>query len=208
MVKRLPSTIPKKLLTLTKAIIFDLNGVFVQSPRLSDRFHDELGVPVEEFLSALKEVMAKVRMPEAGSAYTHWKPYLNKWGVSLSEEEFFDFWFNVEREVPEMIELTRGLKKRGIKLFILSNNLAERTEYYNKNFPFLQELFDKVYYSWQTGFIKPSKEAYELVLSENKLKPEECIYFDDSESNVKVAGSLGIRSFLFKNAETVREMVG
>lgn len=68
-------------------------------------------------------------------------------------------------------------------------------------------MFDKVYYSWQTGFMKPSAEAYLNVLNENNLKPEEVIYFDDSEENIKIANSLGIKSFLFKSAEDVKEKI-
>ncbi|OGY67859.1 MAG: hypothetical protein A3I24_02055 [Candidatus Harrisonbacteria bacterium RIFCSPLOWO2_02_FULL_41_13b] len=117
---------------MTKAVIFDLNGVFVQSPKLSERFRDELGVSTEEFLPVLKEVMAKVRMPNAGSSY-------------------------------------------------------------------LSEIADKVYYSWQTGFVKPDKDAYLKVLTDNNLKPGECIYFDDSGENIGVASELGIKSYIFKN---------
>lgn len=72
-----------------KAIIFDLNGIFIQSPKLSDRFRDELGVPTEKFLPALKEIMDKVRQPKADHAFHYWKPYLKEWGIAMSEKEFF-----------------------------------------------------------------------------------------------------------------------
>ncbi|MBI2057895.1 MAG: HAD family phosphatase [Candidatus Yanofskybacteria bacterium] len=184
---------------MTKAVIFDLNGVFVQSPKLSERFWDEFGVPAEEFLPALKEIMAKVRMPNAGSSYAYWKPYLDKWNIGLSKEEFFNFWFSAEKEAPEMTKFARELKNRGVKIFILSNNFIERTAFYEKNFPFLKEIADKIYYSWQTGFVKPSKEAYLKLLTENNLKPEECLYFDDSKENTEIASELGIKSHVFKN---------
>ncbi|MDP3710828.1 MAG: HAD-IA family hydrolase [bacterium] len=188
---------------MIKTIIFDLNGVFIRSPKLSDRFRDKFNVLEEKFLPVLKEIMAKVRLPNAGDTFSYWKPYLEKWGVNLSKEDFFNFWFSAEREVPEMIEIARGLKNEGFKIFILSNNFAERTAYYDKNFSFLKELFGKVYYSWQTGFTKSAPEAYKIVLSENGLKPEECIYFDDSKENVELATSLGIKAFIFEEPEGV-----
>ncbi len=184
-----------------KAIIFDLNGVFIQSPKLSDRFLEQFGVAPEEFLPALKEVMAMARKPNAGDSFPYWEQYLNKWGVNLSEKEFFDFWFSAEKEVPEMINLAKELKNKGIKIFILSNNFSERANFYDKTFPFLKQIADKIYYSWQTGFVKPNAEAYKLILSENNLNPEECAYFDDSEENIKIAGSLGIKALIFKGAE-------
>ncbi|TRZ64491.1 MAG: HAD family hydrolase [Spirochaetia bacterium] len=192
---------------MPKAIIFDLNGVFIQSPKLSDRFLDQFGVAPEEFLPVLKEIMAKAGMPNASDSFSYWKPYLDKWNVGLSENEFFDFWFNAEKEVPEMIELAKELKNKGIKIFILSNNFSERADFYDKTFFFLKQIADKIYYSWQTGFVKPNTEAYKLILSENNLKPEECAYFDDSEKNIKVANGLGIKSFIFKGAEEIRKVL-
>ncbi len=182
---------------MIKAVIFDLNGVLIQNPKLSNRFQDKFGVSSEEFLPALREIMAKVRKPDAGDAFTYWKPYFEKWGLGLTREDFFDFWFNAEKEAPELIESAKRIKKKGVKIFILSNNFRERAAYYEENFPFLN-IFDRVYYSWQTGFAKPNPEAFKNLLLENDLKPEECIYFDDLKENIEVADSLGITSFLFE----------
>ncbi len=188
-----------------KAVIFDLNGVFIQSPYLSDRFKNDFGVENEEFIPALKEIMDKVRLPNAGNCYGHWKPYLDKWNIELSEDEFYKYWFEAEKEVPEMIELAKELKGKGVKLFILSNNFVERAKYYKKNFPFLDEIFDRVYYSWQTGFRKPEKEAYLNILKENNLDPEDCFYFDDSQKNIEVAKSLGITGAIFESPKNTKE---
>lgn len=190
-----------------KAVIFDLNGTVIQSPKFSDLFCEKFGTSKEVFLPALKETMAKIRLPSAGSAYIYWKPYLDKWGIKLSEKDFFNFWFSSEKENTEITELAKNLKRQGIKLFILSNNFAERTKYYDENFLFLKELFDKVYYSWQTGFVKPDPRAWQNLLTENNLKPEECIYFDNEEEKVKVASGLNIKAFIFKDAKNTKEII-
>lgn len=192
---------------MIKAIIFDLNGIFIQSPKLSDRFRDELGVPTEKFLPALKEIMDKVRQPNAGSCFALWQPHLEQWGIKLSEKEFFDFWFNAEKANEEMLALAKELKQQGIRLFILSNNFAERARFYDANFPWLKELFEKVYYSWQTGFIKPDPRCWQTILTENNLQPADCVYFDDSSTNTQTAANLGIKSYLFTNAEDVKNIL-
>ena len=191
---------------MIKAVIFDLNGVFVQSPNLSDRFKEKFGVPVEIFLPALKEIMVKVRMPNAGDAFAYWRPYLEKWDVDLTEKEFFDFWFSTEKEVPELIELAKEVKQKGFKIFVLSNNFSERADYYKRNFSFL-DIFDKIYYSWQTGFVKPSSKAFENLLGENNLLPAECLYFDNSEENIKVANALGINAHLFEDINSIKKVI-
>ena len=125
----------------------------------------------------------------------------------MSEQEFLNFWFTAEKENTEMVVLAREFKAKGARLFILSNNMSERSAYYDKNFPFLNELFEKQYYSWKSGFIKPDPRAYKVVLEENNLKPEECVYFDDGASKVAAAQALGIESHLFVGVEDVRNKV-
>lgn len=93
-----------------KATIFDLNGVFITSPKLSDRFRDTFNVSLEDFLPALNEVMAHIRMPGARDVYSYWEPYLRAWNVDLSRGEFFQFLFREEREIPGMVELAREMK--------------------------------------------------------------------------------------------------
>ncbi len=192
---------------MIKAVIFDLNGVFVSSRYLSDRFKEDFNVSNEEFLPALKEVMGKVRLPDAPGVFELWQPYFDKWKVDLSPEQFADYWFKAEHEVPEMTAIARQLKEQGTKLFILSNNFVERTNYYEENFPFLVDITDKCYFSWQTGFVKPDERAYQLILDENDLKPEECLYFDDSDRNVEIARALGLQAFKFEGAEKLKEVL-
>jgi HAD superfamily hydrolase (TIGR01509 family) len=192
---------------MPKAIIFDLNGVFIQSPKLSDRFRDELGVPTEKFLPALKEIMDKVRQPGAPPSFTLWQPYLKEWGIGMSEKDFFDFWFSAEKANEEMITLARELKRQGIRLFILSNNFAERAKFYDETFPWLKELFEKVYYSWQTGFIKPDPLCWQTILAENNLQPADTLYLDDSAANVEAAKTLGINAFVFQGAEETKKIL-
>jgi putative hydrolase of the HAD superfamily len=142
--------------------------------------------------------MDKVRQPNAGNAFGYWQPVLKEWNVNLSEQKFWDYWFKGEVQSEFMIKFARELRGRGIKIIVLSNNFKERAEYYG-HYPWMRDAVDKIYFSWQTGFIKPDPRAWELVLKENDLKPEECIYFDDQDKNIKAAESVGIKSFKFTN---------
>ena len=190
-----------------KAVIFDLNGVFLQSEPLSKRFEEKFGVTNDQFLSALKKIMTVVRKPNAPTAYSLWKPYLDKWGISLSEKGFLDFWFLGEHLVSQLVEYANELRSKGTKVFILSNNFRERTEYYRQSFPQTFQCVDKAYFSWETGFVKPSIKSLQLVLSENHLKSEECIYFDDSDDNIQIAKSLGIHAEKWTDVESAKTAV-
>ena len=191
---------------MPKAIIFDLNGIFLQSQKLSDRFGKDFSVPVAQFVPKLSEIMDKVRQPNARPAFEYWSPVLAEWGVKLSEKEFWDYWFQGEKPSEKMIALARQLRQQGIKVFILSNNFKERAEYYG-HYPWIHDAVDKVYFSWQTGLVKPDPKAWQLVLSENSLQPEECLYFDDQEKNQRAAESVGIKSHIFKDEEETKEII-
>lgn len=191
---------------MIKACIFDLNGIFLQSRKLSDRFEEDFNITPDIFIPKLFEIMENVRKPNAGPAFKYWEPILREWNINLTENEFWKYWFEAEIPSERMILFAKNLRERGIKIFILSNNFKERAMYYN-HYPWIHESVDKVYFSWQTGFVKPDKEAWKLVLSENNLKPEECIYFDDQQKNIDVSQSIGIQSFLFSTEEELEKMI-
>lgn len=190
-----------------KAVIFDLNGVFLESEFLSARFKEKFGVDESKFIPALKQIMNIIRQPGAPAAYSLWEPYFKEWGVDLSEKQFFDFYFSGESLVSELVVYAQELRDKGLKVFILSNNFKERTEYYRSHFPEIFTSVDKAYFSWETGFVKPSTEAMNLVLSENNLNPSECIYFDDVDPNLEVARSLGVHAEKWAGLEAAKALL-
>ena len=99
----------------------------------------------------------------------------------------------------EMISLAARLREKGIKIFAISNSYGA--------FKPLQEVFDKIYFCSDMGIWKPDPRAFEYFLREENLKPKECVYFDDTTSNVKSAESLGIKSFLFQDAKETEKIL-
>ena len=109
---------------------------------------------------------------------------------------------NFHNKVGGMTELIEELNKN-YKLILLSDHAKEWVEYIDKIHPFLN-LFDKKYYSFQSGEIKREKRAFKLLLNENNLLCEECLFIDDSPTNVKTAEDLGINAFFFKDIEQLK----
>ncbi len=191
---------------MIKAIIFDLNGIFLQSEKLSDRFENDFNISTKVFLPKLKSIMAEVRKPNAKPAFSYWEQAFKQWKIKLNEKEFWNYWFKGEIQSNKMINYAGFLKRKGIKIFILSNNFKERANFYN-HYPWIHDIINKVYFSWKTGFIKPDIKAWKLILSENGLRADECIYFDDQQKNLDSAESLGIKSFLFTNEEELEKII-
>ncbi|MBI2102745.1 HAD-IA family hydrolase [Candidatus Woesearchaeota archaeon] len=174
---------------------------------MNKRVEEKWNIPKEQFLLALTEIMDIVRKPGAPPSFSLWQPYFKQWKLNISEQEFFTFWFSGEKMNTEVIRLSRELHRKGIKVFILSNNFKERTQFYRENFPELFTSIDKAYFSWETGFVKPDERAWLNILEENRLTPKECFYVDDSHKNVLVAKGLGIDAYLFEGLNNLKKTI-
>ena len=184
-------------------IIFDLNGVILKSEPLSERVAKEYGVDTDFFFGVLKQLL-RVARTKGEKSENLWQPVLDCVGVS--KEAFFEFYFAGESVDEGALSYIKELNSKGFKLFTLSNNFQERTDYYRKHFPKIFESFDKTYFSWETGYVKPDVMAWKNVLEENQLDPMNCLYFDDSEENVEVAKSLGIKAYKYEDLGQIRNL--
>lgn len=190
---------------MIRAIFFDLNGVLITSEHLSKRFEDAYSVPNATFVAALKEIMAVVRKPNAPKIFSLWEPYFKKWGIAITESQFLDFWFSGESVNEHALVYVKELKERGIDVFVLSNNFKERTTFYRSRFPQIFENLRGAFFSWETGYVKPSKEALLHILNTYTLEPQEVLYFDDSNENITLASELGIKAKLWTDLESAKQ---
>src|SRR5690606_20726982 len=89
-------------------------------------------------------------------------------------------------------------------LFLLSNTNEIHEAAFNRilqsqtGFPGFGVFFDKIYYSHHTGLRKPQREAFELILNDHRLMPENTLFIDDSPQHVEAAKSLGIQTIWLK----------
>lgn len=119
--------------------------------------------------------------------------------------------FGIERKELELsflrvrhtgvLAVAKRLRKK-YKLFLLSNQLAFKTDYLKKNFDF--SAFDGLFFSNELGVIKPKKEIFELILKKIGKKAGECIFVDDYLPNIKTAKKMGFNTIHFKDAEKLK----
>ncbi len=100
-------------------------------------------------------------------------------------------------ENAELVEKLRGKYRLGI----LSNTSSRQA----RKLGDLYDAFDAVVLSEEVGTSKPKKEAYERVLSDLGVSPEEAIFIDDSLENVKGAERLGMKSVLYEDPKKLKE---
>lgn len=68
----------------------------------------------------------------------------------------------------------------------------------------LSDYFDQVYFSHLLGMRKPDPNIFSTILALQDWNPEETLFVDDNELNLKGAAGIGIGTFLHKTNESVR----
>lgn len=98
------------------------------------------------------------------------------------------------------------LKKKGLGIYALSNYGERMFAQTGKELNFL-EYMDGALISYQDHLIKPDPRIYQTLLNRYHLNPDETVFFDDNEDNVKGASDLGIHAFLFHNYEEAAQQL-
>lgn len=186
-----------------KAIIFDLGGVIVNLDQdRTIRSFKRLNIDLDE----VNEKLPILKEYELGKVNTETFVQTIKAELkgNASDVEISNAWNNMILNVPiDRIEILKQLRKE-YKIFILSNtnelHIQEFKKIFEKDHPdeIWENLFDKIYYSHQINLRKPHLEAWQIILDENNLKPEETIFIDDTRMNFKAAETIGIKSIWTK----------
>jgi putative hydrolase of the HAD superfamily len=114
---------------------------------------------------------------------------------SLKREEIA-LVFNKRTEIMFPIErnarLLPGLKKRGFRLYYLSNFPLDIFDEIKNSYLFFK-YFDGGIISSEVKYSKPGIEIYKIFFEKYKLKPEESLFIDDIEANVRSAELIGMK---------------
>lgn len=158
----------------------DKDDIKLLSEVIFDRLYwdalDDGSITDEEIIEAVKK-----RIPE------------RLW--SVSEKIYYNWMYNLP-EIDGMNELVRHVKcELGARVFLLSNiSLYFAAHAHEKR---ELDIFEKCIFSAVAGHIKPSREMFAYLCRECGIKPEETLFVDDSEKNIKGAEAFGIKGYLF-----------
>lgn len=117
-------------------------------------------------------------------------------------------WNTVLLDLPiERIERIKELKAN-YRLFLLSNTSPIHIRQVNQVLtgmgqPTLEELFERVFYSYEVRMAKPSPDIYQHVLTAGGLSAKETAFFDDNAANIRAAAELGIQAVHVQPPKTI-----
>ena len=134
----------------------------------------------------------------------------------LTEEEYVDQCVALapeyEQDIREVMRRTvdsvklypyaetwvKYLKKKGYRLYIISNFSKYMTEENVKNMPF-RKYMDGEIFSYAVNELKPDPVIFQLLLEKYFLNAEECVMIDDRPENCEGARSVGMKAVEFKS---------
>ena len=198
-----------------KNIIFDLGGVILDiDENIVYKELEKLGINVSE-LAHSKEFIELISKFDTGiyTAPTFRKKAKALLGLEkMTDQKFDSIWNAMLLDIPrERIEAIEQVKKH-YKIFLMSNTNEIHYDLYVRDLQLrfgykeFDALFDKSYFSFDIHLEKPDPRFFEMILDHEGLVPEETLFIDDTETNIKVAKKLGIRTYHINRDELVRNL--
>lgn len=180
-----------------KAILFDFDGVLTIDKYGSDSILRYLGENTDAPIDVLKREYYKINRGLLNGEYTHkdiWADYCKNVGSDIDFQILIDSFINTPLD-NEMISLIRELKTK-YKIGMITDNKVDRIteilKYHN-----LTDLFDVVTISAECKCGKNDRKIFDLTLESLNVKPNDCVFIDNSEKNLVVPQELGIHTILF-----------
>ncbi len=192
---------------MIKTVIFDIGNVLAGFAW--EEYFRSFGYPEEIFQ----------RLAKATVGSRSWQEHDRG---ALSDEEIMDLFIGndpgIEKELRETLDNIDGmlvrydyaipwiqeLKGKGYQVLVLSNFAHKAYEDCKDVLDFL-DYVDGGILSFRDKVVKPEPEIYRLLMERYGLKPEECVFLDDTEKNLPPAEAFGMHTVHFKNREQAVE---
>jgi len=183
-----------------KNLLFDLGGVIVDIRRQDciDAFHRLGFTDVENYLGDYGQADLFLRLEEGAVTPGEFRALVRRHlpeGVTDSQidDALNAFIIGIPRE---RLEALRRFRAEGYRTFVISNtNLIMwdgpiRAAFEQEGMG-IEAYFDGVVTSFTTGCCKPDPRIFRRCVRDFGIRPEETLFFDDSEANCRAAAALG-----------------
>ncbi|WP_284037673.1 HAD family hydrolase [Neobacillus sp. 114] len=196
---------------MIKALLFDLDGTMLDRDASVQKF---IGNQYERFKKWTGHIPKEIyisRFIELDSRGYVWKDrvykeliselYINniKWELLL--EDYLGNFKNHCVPFPNIISMLEVLKKRRIKLGIITNGKGQ-FQLDNIRALGIEKFFDTILISEWEGIKKPDPEIFYRALRKLKVLPQESIYVGDHpENDVQAARNLGMKAIWKKDTQ-------
>lgn len=191
-----------------KAIIFDQGGVLLNEglDALWYGYAKVKGLDRDKVYEAAHDILEWHKFTRGTVTQNQYYDFVSKkLGLAIDPLVVKQQFLNNYTVNKDLLNLIKKLQKR-YKIGIVSNFPKEWAQLLDRKHG-LFKLFDATSISGYTGFRKPEKEAFDVILKKLKLKPYEYLFIDDRQRYVDVAKKYGIQAIKFESfAQLKREL--
>jgi len=187
------------------AVVFDIGGVLVELGGAKQMAAWIGGGITREELFRRWLASPAVRRYESGRSTPQQfaRDAVAEMDLPVEPEAFLDHFRGwPSRPAPGAIEMLRGLRGR-VTVACLSNTSPIHWRRIEGELGF-EGLFDAQYLSFEMGLMKPDLAIFERVVRDLAVPAPSIRFFDDSETNVAAARSLGIDARIARSIDEVR----
>lgn len=201
---------------MIKNLLFDLGGVIMDIDRdRCARAFKELGMKdPDEFLGLYgqKGDFLALESGEIGAEEFHSRirPLFGEPPVSDEQidKAFCEFLIGIP---VERLQKLRELRKTHRVLLLSNTNPIMMNSRIAESFRGeglqMKDYFDGIFTSYEAGCCKPGRKIFDYAAEHGDMKPEETLFFDDSQSNVDAAISYGYHAILVKPGDEFAELL-
>ena len=187
-----------------KAIIFDFGNVLLEwNPRyVYQRYFPNDPEGMEHFLEEV-DFMNWNAQQDKGRTFAEGVALLSKQFPHYSGliKAYHDNWRDsIGTSYTGTVKLLKELKQAGYPVYGLSNWSAETFPYARQKYDFF-ELLDDMVISGHVGHIKPDPEIFHILLEKIGRPAQECLFIDDSPTNISQAQQMGFQTIHFQSSE-------
>ncbi|HOJ88479.1 MAG TPA: HAD family phosphatase [Pseudothermotoga sp.] len=105
--------------------------------------------------------------------------------------------------IEENVALLPSLKKRGYRLFVLSNFGRRTFEYIHRKYEFFK-YFDGMVISSHVNQIKPAEDIFRTLINRYSVVPERAVFIDDKYENIQTAKRLSFNTIHLTDHKQLR----
>lgn len=183
---------------MIKAVLFDFDGVLTLdetgSQSICNYICSVTGIKMELFYNAYREynpdlLIGKIRHEDI------WEKICDAVGCEIEPAVLYDSFINTPIN-RDMLRLAQEIKQRGYTLGMVTDNKVDRIKSvvdYHK----WSALFDVISVSGEIGSGKNHEDIFLTTFGRLMVKPEECVFIDNTQKNLVVPAGLGVKTLLF-----------
>ncbi len=191
----------------TKAFLFDLDGVIIDTEPQYDIFWKKTGEDYNLGIEHFEQAVKGITLPNIIRRFFSHLPQEETEKI-MAANHAFELEMDME-PIPGSMEFLESLKKEGVKMGLVTSSDDAKLEIVFNRLP-LKQFFGTIVSSDRITEGKPHPMCYLLAAQDLGTSPEDCIVFEDSFNGIRSGNSAGMKVIGLSTtnpAESIRELV-